>query len=144
MLGGDSLFANNQMNVNNQQILRGGNMKRIIVSIIFVLVIGSSVVSCQKTPEESVVVDKSERLAEESIIPREENNVPKDLGIPKYWKETIVRNDGLVTLIADYEIEIPEIYNTPVYSYEIQTMDQELLEKLCTYFSDGYPLYEES
>ena len=118
-------------------------MKKSSYAIIIILVICIGLVSCQKTPKERIVVDRSGGLPQESIIPREKNKVPKDLGIPEHWKETIVRNDGFITLNADYDIKIPDIYNTPVYSYEIQTISQDYLEKLCAYFSDGDPLYED-
>jgi hypothetical protein len=119
-------------------------MKKIISSIIFIFIIGSSLISCQKMPEKRVVVDRSEGLPEESIISKEEKGIPKDLGIPEHWEETLTKNDGFITLTADYEFAIPEIYNTPIYSYEIRSMEQEFLEKLCMFFSDGNSLYEEA
>jgi len=53
------------------------------------------------------------------------------------------KNDGFVILTADCDIQIPDIYNTPVYSYERKHMTDELLNKLCDYFSDGDRLYED-
>ena len=73
--------------------------------------------ACQRTPEEAVVVDKSEGFPQESIIEVDNEN-PKELGIPEYWEETLERSDGFVTIEADYEMDLPEIYNTPVYQYE--------------------------
>ena len=78
-------------------------MKKSSYAIIIILVICIGLVSCQKTPKERIVVDRSGGLPQESIIPREKNKVPKDLGIPEHWKETIVRNDGFITLNADYD-----------------------------------------
>ncbi|MGF7017550.1 hypothetical protein M2145_001307 [Lachnospiraceae bacterium PF1-21] len=115
---------------------------RVKIMSVSILIISLMLVACQKTPSEKVVVDKSEGLPEESVIPVEKNKIAKDLGVPKHWQETLYRNEGFITLEADYEMKIPEIYNTPVYAYEIRTMDQELLEQLCAYFSEGKPLYK--
>lgn len=115
--------------------------KCICVSLVIgVVMLGS--VGCQSTPDEAVVVDKSEGIAKENIIPVE-NNIPKDLDIPEHWEEEIERNDGQVVVSADYDMQIEEIYNTPVYLCEIELIDEKMLEKLCTYFSEGNVLYEE-
>lgn len=98
-------------------------------------------VACAETPEESVVVDKSNGLPEKSVLPVETEN-PKDLGIPDVWSETITNSDDYITLVADYEMELPEVYNTPVYAYEMANISSELLTQLCDYFSDGNELYQ--
>ena len=116
-------------------------MKRKWVLSVCAMCLMFSLMACQKTPEEAVVVDKSHGLPEGSIIP-EENNTPKDLGVPGHWQETLVRGDGFVTLEADMDLEIPEVYNTPVYSWEAVPMTDEFLEKLCDYFADGDRIYE--
>lgn len=116
-------------------------MKKRIIMVIFILILGVGLAACVKTPDEKIVVDKSEGLAKENIIPKEDK-VPKDLGVPEHWQETIDKNDGFVVLSADCDIRIPDIYNTPVYSYERRPMTDELLKKLCAYFSDGDRLYE--
>lgn len=97
--------------------------------------------ACQSTPEEAVVVDKSEGLPQESII-EVDNEKPKDLGIPKHWEETLERSDGFIIIEADYEIDLPEIYNTPVYLYEPKLLSQKRLEELCDYFAENYRLYK--
>ncbi|MBA4698560.1 MAG: hypothetical protein H2212_03930 [Ruminococcus sp.] len=116
-------------------------MRKRIVMTVVVLIAGIGLAACVKTPDEKVVVDKSEGLAKEAIIPKEDKT-PKDLGIPEHWKETMEKNDGFVILTADCDIQIPDTYNTPVYSYERKHMTDELLNKLCDYFSDGDRLYE--
>lgn len=116
-------------------------MKGRIVMAVVVLIVGVVLAACVKTPDEKVVVDKSEGLAKEVIIPKDDK-APKDLGIPKHWQETIDKKDGFVILNADYEMGIPDIYNTPVYSYERKHMTDELLNQLCDYFSEGDRLYE--
>lgn len=117
-------------------------MKKRIIMAVFVLIVGVALAACVKTPDEKVVVDKSKGLAKENIIPKEDK-IPKDLGIPEHWQETINKSDGFVILSADCDIRIPDIYNTPVYSYERKPMTDKLLKKLCTYFSDGDKLYED-
>lgn len=112
--------------------------KRCIISFIVVTILLSA---CQKTPEEAVVTDKSQGLPEGSAIP-EEKDTPKDLDLPKHWQETLVRGDGFVTLESDYDIEIPEVYNTPVYAWEALPMTDEFLERLCDYFANGDRIYE--
>lgn len=101
-----------------------------------------SLTACQKTPEQAVVVDKSEGLLSESIIPADENTL-KDLGAPEHWKEELEMSDGYVTMSADCDLHIPDVYNTPVYAYEIRPMTNELLKSLCDYFADGNRLYED-
>ena len=39
-------------------------------------------------------------------------------------------------------MQIPKIYNTPVYSYERVEITDKFLKKLCEYFADGDRLYE--
>ena len=118
-------------------------MKKRLRIAVLVLIGGLVITSCAKTPEEKVVVDKSEGLAKKSVLPKE-TDTPKDLGTPAHWQETIDRSDGFVTLEADCEINIPEIYNTPVYSYEMASLKGELLTRLCNYFAQGDELYEYS
>lgn len=116
-------------------------MRRRMLALLCVGGMLLSLAACQKTPEEAVVADKSQGLPEGSIIP-EEKDTPKDLGVPDHWQESLVRGDGFVTLEADLDLEIPEVYNTPVESYEIRLIDNKMLEKLCDYFADGDGLYE--
>ena len=97
--------------------------------------------ACQSTPKEAVVVDKSEGFPQEKIIEVDNEN-SKELGIPEYWEETLERSDGFVTIEADYEIDLPEIYNTPVYQYEPKPLSQERLKELCEYFAENNRLYE--
>lgn len=121
--------------------MRGNIMRKKMSAVMCIVCMLLGLTSCQKTPEEAVVVDKSQGLPEGSIIP-EENNTPKDLGVPDHWQETLVRGDGFVTLEADLDLEIPEVYNTPVSSWEAVPMTDEFLEKLCNYFADGDRIYE--
>lgn len=116
-------------------------MKKRIVMAVVIFIVGIGLAACVKTPDEKVVVDKSEGLAKGVIIPKD-GKTPKDLGVPEHWQETMEKNDGFVILKADCDIQIPDIYNTPVYSYERKHMTDELLNQLCDYFSDGDKLYE--
>lgn len=115
-------------------------MGKKILMVAGILTVGLSLTACAKTPEEKVVVDKSEGLAKDSII--SEEDTPKDLQIPERWQEKIEKSEGFVTLEADYEMQIPEIYNTPVYSFEMNPMTDKRLAELCEYFSEGNKLYE--
>lgn len=117
-------------------------MKKRIIAAVFVFAIGIGLVSCAETPEKKIVVDKSKGLSKETIIPKEKDKIPKALLVPTHWQETIERNEGFVVLTADYDMRIPEIYNTPVYSYERVSMTDKLLGELCAYFSEGDRLYE--
>ena len=101
-----------------------------------------NLVGCQSTPDEAVVVDKSEGLPQESIL-EVDNEKPKDLGVPEYWEETLERQDGYVTINVECETDIDEIYNTPVYEYEMISLTNEKLKELCDYFSAGARLYKE-
>lgn len=101
-----------------------------------------NLVACQRTPEEAAVVDKSEGLPQESILEVDDEN-PKELGIPEYWNETMERQEGYITIETDCGIEIKEIYNTPVYEYEMESLTNDKLKELCDYFSDGNQLYKE-
>lgn len=117
------------------------SIKKRLGVIVLVLISILGITSCAKTPKEKVVADKSEGLAKESILPKETDK-PKDLGIPKHWKETLDRSDGFVTLEADCDTNIPEIYNIPVYSYEMASLKKDWLSRLCGYFAKGDKLYE--
>lgn len=116
-------------------------IKKNVINVILIIVISIGSISCAKTPEKAIVTDKSAGLPKDCIIPVD-NKKPKTLGIPEHWKETIEKSDKYVTLEADCDMEIPEIYSTPVYSYEMKLMSKEFLEKLCDYFSEGDKLYE--
>lgn len=116
-------------------------MKNKTYILVCLLCLSSGLMACAKTPQEEIVVDRSEGIPKESILEKDDD-VPKDLQIPDHWHEKIERSDGFVTLEADYSPQIPEIYNTPVDVYEQSVLTNELLEKLCDYFSDGNPLYE--
>lgn len=117
-------------------------IRKQVISAICILACGVNLAACAKTPEKKIVVDKSEGLSKENILPKE-TDTPKDLKIPEHWQERMERSDGYVTVEADCQIQIPKIYNTPVYSYEMRHMTDKLLKKLCDYFSDGDPLYKE-
>ena len=56
--------------------------------------------ACAETPKEKIVVNKSEGLPSETIIPAD-NNTAKDLEVPDYWKGTIEKSDGYVKVTAD-------------------------------------------
>lgn len=116
-------------------------MGKKIIAVLCIICMLLGITACQKTPEEAVVVDKSQGLPEGSIIP-EEKDTPKDLRVPEHWKESLVRGDGFVTLEADLDLEIPEVYNTPVYSWEAVPMTDQFLKKLCDYFAEGDRIYE--
>lgn len=116
-------------------------MKRKNIFLYLLIGVAVNLSACQLTPEESVVVDKSQGFSQDNIIGVDNEN-PKDLGIPEHWKETIERSEGFVTLEADYEMNVPEIYNTPVDTYEMKVFIEDSLEKLCNYFANGNPFYE--
>lgn len=117
--------------------------KKQLTAFILLAAMLLNLTACVKTPEESIVTDESEGLTEKNIIPKEKDGKEKKLNIPEHWKETIMRKDGFVTVNADYDITVGNIYNTPVYAYRIRKMDQKLLEKLCSYFAEGASLYED-
>lgn len=115
---------------------------RRIISFICILACGFNLVSCVKNPEKRIVVDKAEGLSKENVLPNEKD-VPKDLGAPEHWQETMDRSNGFVTIEADCQVRIPEVYNTPVYLYKMRPVTNKLLKRLCDYFSGGDRLYEE-
>ncbi|MFR9062486.1 MAG: hypothetical protein ACLVJO_01280 [[Clostridium] scindens] len=51
--------------------------------------------------------------------------------------ETMDRSNGFVTIEADCQVRIPEVYNTPVYLYKMRPVTNKLLKRLCDYFSGG-------
>lgn len=94
-------------------------MKRRFKICIMILLLSAGLTACQATPEEAVVVDKSQGIAEENIIPVDNEN-PKELGIPEHWEEKMVRRNDQLVIEADYDIDLPDVYNTPVYLCEIE------------------------
>lgn len=119
--------------------MNSGTGKIALLLCINVCIFGLT--ACQKTPEQAIVVDKSEGLLSENIIPID-NDTPKDLKAPEHWQEELEMSDGYVTMSVDCDLHIPDVYNTPVCSYEIRPMTNELLESLCDYFAEGNRLYE--
>lgn len=115
-------------------------MKRKIYALICVISISLGAISCAETPKEEVVVNKSQGIPRESILKKDDK--PKDLQIPEIWQEEIKKSDGFITLSADCSLKISDIYNTPVDSYEQSKMNNEILKKLCNYFSNKDQLYE--
>ena len=102
---------------------------RRIISFICILACGFNLVSCVKNPEKRIVVDKAEGLSKENVLPNEKD-VPKDLGAPEHWQETMDRSNGFVTIEADCQVRIPEVYNTPVYLYKMRPVTNKLLKRL--------------
>lgn len=116
-------------------------MKKWWIFVFMYGVVNITLSACQSTPSKSVVVDKSQGFPQENIIEVDNEN-PKELGTPEYWKETIERSEGFVTLEADYEMKLPEIYNTPVDIYEMKVLSEDSLKNMCDYFADGNSFYE--
>lgn len=116
-------------------------MRKIIIPGLCIICIFFVLSACQKTPEEAAVVDRSGGLSEDNILPKEKDT-PKNLEVPDHWQETLEEGDGFITLEADYDIVLPEVYNTPVVSYKITPVNNEMLRELCEYFADGDQLYE--
>ena len=113
--------------------------RRIIITMCITSFILTNLTACVETPEEKIVTDKKKESVSENIIPASKD--PKKLEIPKHWTDTIEKSDGFVTIHADYEMNIPEIYNTPVYAYEMKKMSNQELKRLCDYFSEGNKIY---
>ena len=113
--------------------------KRIIITMCITSFILTNLAACVKTPEEKIVTDKKKGSISENIIPASKD--PKKLEIPKHWTDTIEKSDGFITIHADYEMNIPEIYNTPVYAYEMKKLSNQELGSLCNYFSEGNKIY---
>ena len=113
--------------------------KRIIITMCITSFILTNLTACVKTPEEKIVTDKKKGSISENIIPASKD--PKKLEIPKHWTDTIEKSDGFITIHADYEMNIPEIYNTPVYAYEMKKLSNQELGRLCNYFSEGNKIY---
>ena len=113
--------------------------KRIIITMCITSFILTNLTACVKTPEEKIVTDKKKGSISENIIPASKD--PKKLEIPKHWTDTIEKSDGFITIHADYEMNIPEIYNTPVYAYEMKKLSNQELGSLCNYFSEGNKIY---
>ena len=113
--------------------------RRIIITMCITSFILANLTACVKTPEEKIVTDKKKGSVNENIIPTSKD--PKELDIPEHWTDTIEKSDGFVTIHADYEMNIPEIYNTPVYAYEMKKLSNQELQRLCDYFSEGNQIY---
>ena len=81
----------------------------------------TNLAACVKTPEEKIVTDKKKGSISENIIPASKD--PKKLEIPKHWTDTIEKSDGFITIHADYEMNIPEIYCVTIFRKEIKSID---------------------
>ena len=54
-------------------------IRKQVISTICILACGVNLAACAKTPEKKIVVDKSEGLSKENILPKE-TDTPKDSG----------------------------------------------------------------
>ncbi len=73
-------------------------MKRIRLNIprcyLSVGLLGSLLIGCQPTPDSSVVVDKSEGVLDEYIIPSVEEGEIKNMDVPESWSGYLEIGEG--------------------------------------------------
>ena len=113
--------------------------KVLILLVVAVLILATG---CQPTPEKPPIMNRSQGWLDEYIIESMPENEQKEVDAPAHWEETLEIRDGMITIHADIDINLPEISNTPVYELEQKEFTNEELEKLVNYFTRGEKLYK--
>ncbi len=116
--------------------------KRGIWSMVaLVFCIAFLLAGCQPTPDTPPVVNKSEGLSKEAILPAVSQGV-KEIDAPSHWKQSLERMQGHMAVEADVDIVLPEISNTPVIELAQMDFTEQRLRELVDYFTGGAPLFK--
>jgi|GEM_PF-2569516 len=97
--------------------------------------------SCQATPEEIVVLSKTgniEELAKQTPSASAEVQKPSEKEV---WSETLISDDGQVTINIDAEIIRPDVQSIPMYKVQRNPFTMLDFDKLADYFDVDDNMY---
>ena len=110
--------------------------KRMILSILTLTAI--LLCACQPTPKQEVVINKGDGVLEEVL--QEEKTA---FSFPSY-RETVpakwskeIETDQNLTIIADAQIDVPDIDKISVPEVQIAALDGALIEKFLPYIQEN-------
>lgn len=111
-------------------------------AVLIVAAMAFSLTACQPTPETPPVVNRSdENLLAAAIEPAEEGTV-KEIDAPERWEETVQLRDGFIEVVANTDVMIPEVSNTPVYELAQKELTEQRLSELIHYFCGNEKIYK--
>ena len=90
---------------------------RIYLIVLFILFYGFILTACQQTPEEAVVISKT-NLTEQ--VTTQDDTADVNAVVSETWTTEISSSDGSVVVNIDAEIRVPETQQMPVYRIEYQ------------------------
>jgi len=115
--------------------------KNIIV--ICILLIMFVLAACQPTPEAPPMVNRGQGLSEEYIVPPLAEGEKREIDAPRHWIETKSLRNGEIEVVADIDIERPEMVgNIRVLELMQREFTDEYLRILTEYFAKGSRLYK--
>ena len=116
--------------------------RKCILNIITILFIAVLIVSCQPTPDTPPVVYRGEGLPEGCVIDAAAEESSKEIDAPSHWTEETDRAQNLAKIVADADIIVPDISNTPLLELSQVALTENKLKELIEYFAGNARLYE--
>jgi len=100
--------------------------------------------ACQPTPEVPPMVNRGQGLSDEFVIPAMPAGELKQIDAPEHWKDDLKFTNGSIEykVIADVDLNIPQVGNTPVLEMRQREFSDENLKNLVDYFSKGNKVYK--
>lgn len=116
-------------------IVRGG----VFVTFISIFFLAG----CRATPDGESVVNKAGGVPQEAVTDVVRSDQEKKIDVPDHWKEKKIKKNknGSIQLIADTEVEIPKVSNTPVIEFGQEKLTIDKMEELIRYFCGDTKLY---
>ncbi len=104
----------------------------------------SLLAGCQQTPDTPIVTEKNQDLMLETAISGGENSSPLTaLDIPERFTGEWAGVDGLVTVRADADIELPQVQAIPTGTVMRRSFTQEDADRIFAAFIGDTPFYKE-
>ena len=107
----------------------------IILGLYFMM---SLLISCKATPEEAIVVNKSQNI--ERVIATKD--IENKYEAPNYWEEIIPTEIDSFKIIVDADVMIPDVDAYPIIKIIQREFTQEDVNTFLDAFLQGEPLYE--
>ena len=114
-------------------------MKLKYISIILLCL---TLIGCQKTPDQSAVVNKANGLSQEMIAESLGEGEKNILDVPENWQFCELRSDDRVTIATDLKLGKMETGNLPVIEMKRHELTEEELKELVAYFAGAADLFE--
>jgi hypothetical protein len=111
---------------------------KTVASIILFLTIAFFITACQPTPEEAVIVGKGDGVSDliqssepsSSVTAKTDDALYTKLEVPQHWRLEETALDGRLNIVADADIELPNVLQLPVATASLSGFSQEDLDKI--------------